>query len=153
LYCLNLPFGQLWEGKFVFCSCTRKDWLTDKGKFVSGISCKSAPFVPNRGVRIKRYQGQISIFAVSMEFCSLRRFSLSTHCRSLMSHVTSERERPITKQSTSHDSECMSLRHVETAAMGKERDKKIETARARETHKQKPKKVTHLIQNACAFGI
>jgi len=30
--------------------------LTNKVKFVSGIYCKSAPFVPSRGGRIKRYQ-------------------------------------------------------------------------------------------------
>jgi len=33
---------------------------------------------------ISRYQGQTPLFAVFMEFCSFRRFSLSTNCRGLM---------------------------------------------------------------------
>jgi len=43
--CLLVNFR---EASFQFCFCTRKDWLTKKGKFVSDIPRKSAPFVPSR---------------------------------------------------------------------------------------------------------
>jgi len=56
LYCLNLPFSQLWKGKFLFCSCIKKDLLTNKGKFVSGSSWELAHSVPSCEDRIKKYQ-------------------------------------------------------------------------------------------------
>jgi len=56
LYFINLPFSHFFEGKFVIWSSTRKDWLTNKGTFVSGSSCPSVPSVPSRGGRIKPRQ-------------------------------------------------------------------------------------------------
>jgi len=49
--CPSVNFGRasLW-----FFSCTSKDWLTKKGKFVFSISSRSVPFVPSRGGHIKR---------------------------------------------------------------------------------------------------
>jgi len=58
LYCFNLPFSQFSGGNFVIlllCHAfvPRKNWLIKKGKFVSDIPHKSAPFVPSRA----GYQG------------------------------------------------------------------------------------------------
>jgi len=43
--CLLVNFR---KASLYFCFCTRKDWLTKKGKFLFDIPRKSAPFVPSR---------------------------------------------------------------------------------------------------------
>ena len=52
VYCLNLPFSQLWErASWKNNSGASKDWLTKYSKFVFDISSKSAQFVPSRNKR------------------------------------------------------------------------------------------------------
>jgi len=88
LHCLNLPFGQLWEVKIVILFLYQEILVDLKRQVCIRNFLQICPFCTKPwGIasnEISRYQGRIPLFAVSVEFCCFRWFSVSILCRGLM---------------------------------------------------------------------